>query len=83
MLYIHFFVSAPFGVALGLDQAIPGLMRLRPRPSDESIMTRGVMLTSGLVGLYMAIVLDVLIAFGKYHYEAPRSGHRSASARSG
>ena len=24
VLYIHFFVSAPFGVALGLDQATPG-----------------------------------------------------------
>ena len=68
VLWIHFFISAPFGVALGLDQALPGLMRLRPRPSDESIMTRGVLLTSGLVGLYMAIVLDALIAFGKSHY---------------
>jgi Ca2+-transporting ATPase len=68
VLWIHFFISAPFGVALGLDQASPGLMRLRPRPSTESIMTTGVKLTSGLVGLYMAIVLDVLIYFGKQHY---------------
>ena len=70
VLCIHFFISAPFGVALGLDQATPGLMRRRPRPSDESIMTRGVMLTSGLVGLYMAIVLDALIYFGKEHYHS-------------
>jgi Ca2+-transporting ATPase len=68
VLYIHFFVSAPFGVALGLDQAAPGLMRRRPRPSGESIMTTGVKLTAGLVGLYMAIVLDALIYFGKQHY---------------
>ncbi|HUA45206.1 MAG TPA: cation-transporting P-type ATPase [Solirubrobacteraceae bacterium] len=68
VLYIHFFVSAPFGVALGLDQATPGLMHLRPRPSNESIMTTGVKLTSGLVGLYMAICLDALIYFGKEHY---------------
>src|SRR5207248_5201656 len=33
VLYIHFLVSAPFGIALGLDQATPGLMRRRPRPS--------------------------------------------------
>ena len=70
VLYIHFFVSAPFGVALGLDHATPGLMRLRPRPSTESIMTTGVKLTSGLVGLYMAIVLDALIYFGKQHYHS-------------
>ena len=70
VLYIHFFVSAPFGVALGLDQATPGLMKLRPRPSTESIMTTGVKLTSGLVGLYMAICLDAMIYFGKQHYHS-------------
>jgi Ca2+-transporting ATPase len=70
VLYIHFLVSAPFGVALGLDQATPGLMRRRPRPSSESIMTTGVKLTSGLVGLYMAICLDALIYFGKQHYHS-------------
>jgi Ca2+-transporting ATPase len=70
VLWIHFFISAPFGVALGLDQATPGLMRLHPRPSDESIMTTGVKITSGLVGLYMAICLDLLIYFGKQHYHS-------------
>jgi Ca2+-transporting ATPase len=68
VLWIHFFISAPFGVALGLDQVTPGLMERRPRPSSESIMTTGVKLTAGLVGLYMAIVLDALIYFGKQHY---------------
>jgi P-type Ca2+ transporter type 2C len=70
VLYIHFFVSAPFGVALGLDRATPGLMSLRPRPSTESIITRAVQLTCGLVGLYMAICLDLLIYFGKQHYHS-------------
>ena len=64
-LWIHFFVSAPFGVALGLDQQSSDLMRRRSRPSTESIVTPGVKLTSGLVGLYMAICLDALIYFGK------------------
>jgi P-type Ca2+ transporter type 2C len=68
VLWIHFFISAPFGVALGLDHATPGLMKLRPRPSSESIMTSSLKVTSGLVGLYMAIVLDALIYFGKEHY---------------
>jgi Ca2+-transporting ATPase len=70
VLYIHFFVGAPFGIALGLDQATPGLMRRRPRPSSESIMTSSLKLTSGLVGLYMAICLDALIYFGKEHYHS-------------
>ncbi len=74
VLWIHFFISAPFGVALGLDQATPGLMGLRPRPRSESIMTGGVKLTSGLVGLYMAICLDALIYFGKQHYGSTEIG---------
>ena len=47
-----------------------GLMSHRPRPSGESIVTSSVKLTSGLVGLYMAICLDALIYFGKQHYHS-------------
>jgi Ca2+-transporting ATPase len=68
VLYIHFFVGAPFGVALGLDLATPGLMSRPPRPSSESIVTTAVKLTAGLVGLYMAACMDVLIYFGETHY---------------
>ncbi len=74
VLYIHFFVSAPFGVALGLDQATAGLMGRRPRPSTQSIVNRGVQLTSGLVGVYMAVVMDLLIYFGKQHYHSTAVG---------
>ncbi len=74
VLYIHFFVSAPFGVALGLDQQTPGLMLRRPRPSTESILTTGVKLTAGLVGLYMAIVLNLLIWAGKDHWGSTAVG---------
>jgi Ca2+-transporting ATPase len=74
VLYIHFFVSAPFGVALGLDQQSPGLMRRRPRPASESIMTNGVKVTAGLVGLYMAICLDALIYLGERHYHSLPTG---------
>ncbi len=74
VLWIHFFVSAPFGIALGLDRATPGLMSLRPRPSGESIVTTGVKLTSGLVGLYMAIALDSLIHLGTQRYHSAAIG---------
>jgi Ca2+-transporting ATPase len=72
VLWIHFFISAPFGIALGLDQATPGLMARRPRPARESVMTSGVKLTSGLVGLFMAICLDALIDFGIKHYHSTK-----------
>jgi Ca2+-transporting ATPase len=74
VLYIHFFVSAPFGIALNRDQATPGLMRRRPRPSSESIVTGSVKVTAGLVGLYMAACLDALIFFGKSHYGSTAVG---------
>jgi P-type Ca2+ transporter type 2C len=73
-LWIHFFVSAPFGIALGLDAQTPGLMRLPPRRSDESIMGPSLLLTAGLVGLYMAIVMDALIALGKSHWGSTAVG---------
>jgi Ca2+-transporting ATPase len=74
VLWIHFFVSAPFGVALGLDRETPGLMKLPPRPSGESIMTRSLIITAGAVGLYMAVLLDALIAYGKEQYGSTTVG---------
>jgi Ca2+-transporting ATPase len=74
VLYIHFLVGAPFGVALGLDVETPGLMARRPRPSTESIVTTGVKLTAGLVGLYIAACLVLLIYFGEQHYHSSMLG---------
>jgi Ca2+-transporting ATPase len=64
ILYINFLVNAPLGVALGMDQQAPGLMSLRPRPRDATIMTRGLLTTAGLVGLFMAVCTLALISFG-------------------
>ncbi len=68
ILWINFLVNAPFGVALGFDQETPGLMRRRPRPRGDSILTTGVMITCGLVGLFIAVANLALIALGKNHY---------------
>ena len=64
ILYINFLVNAPLGVALGMDKQAPGLMSLRPRPRDATIMTRGLLTTAGLVGLFMAVCTLALISFG-------------------
>jgi P-type Ca2+ transporter type 2C len=45
-------------------------MGRRPRPSSESIVSRAVQLTAGLVGLYMATCLDLLIYFGTQLYHS-------------
>jgi Ca2+-transporting ATPase len=68
VLWIHFFVNAPLGIALGFDLATPGLMQRQPRPRGQSVVTRGVLVTCTLVGLFMAIANLVLIEVGKQHY---------------
>ncbi len=68
ILWINFAVNAPFGVALGFDEETPGLMKRRPRPRGESILTTGVMITCGLGGLFVAIGNLSLIAVGTNHY---------------
>ena len=74
ILWINFLVNAPFGVALGFDKQTPGLMERHPRPRGESILTRGVMITCGLVGLFIAVVNLALIATGKNHYGSVKTG---------
>jgi Ca2+-transporting ATPase len=49
-------------------------MQRRPRPSDESIMTRELMITVGLVGVYMAVVIDLLIHYGEAHVHSTAVG---------
>jgi Ca2+-transporting ATPase len=70
ILYINFLVNAPLGVALGMDKQAPGLMNLKPRPRDATIMTRGLLTTAGLVGLFMAVCTLALISYGSNHYDS-------------
>ena len=73
-LWIHFFVNAPFGIALGFDLETPGLMRLKPRPRGESVVTRRMIVSCGLVGLFIAIANLLLIQIGKHHYGSAEIG---------
>ncbi len=70
ILWINFLITAPVGIALGLDKETPGLMKRRPRPRAASIMTLAVILTVGLVGLFMSIAIDLLIVFGTSAYDS-------------
>ena len=74
ILWINFLVNAPFGVALGFDQETPGLMTRRPRPRGDSVLTKGVMITCGLVGLFIAVANLALIATGKNHLGSLKIG---------
>ena len=68
ILWINFVITAPVGIALGLDKETPGLMKRKPRPRAASIMTPAVIATVALAGLFMSVAIDVLIVFGKHEY---------------
>ena len=74
ILYINFLVNAPLGIALGMDKETPGLMERAPRPRDATIMTRGLLTTAGLVGLFMAVTTLALINYGATHYSSQAVG---------
>jgi Ca2+-transporting ATPase len=74
VLWIHFFVNAPFGFALGFDQETPGLMVRTPRPRGQSALTRPLMITVGLVGTAMAIATLTLIQVGKSSFGSVHIG---------
>jgi Ca2+-transporting ATPase len=67
---INFLVNAPLGMALGMDKQAPGLMSLRPRSRDATIMTKGLLTTAGLVGLFMAVCTLALISYGTNHFDS-------------
>jgi Ca2+-transporting ATPase len=68
VLWIHFFVNAAFGFALGFDRETPGLMSLRPRPRGESVLTPRLIVSVGLVGLVITVGLLSLIQLGTQKY---------------
>jgi P-type Ca2+ transporter type 2C len=78
VLWIHFVVNAPFGFALGFDRETPGLMARTPRPRGESVLTRPLVITVGLVGLVMSIALLSLIQLGKSHFGSVQVGQSIA-----
>ncbi|MFD4228818.1 cation-translocating P-type ATPase [Streptomyces sp. NPDC058545] len=78
VLWIHFVVNASFGFALGFDRESPGLMRRRPRPRGESVLTRPVLVTVGIGGLAMTVILLGLIKLGQAHFDNVATGQSIA-----
>src|SRR3954463_9765376 len=74
ILWINFLITAPIGIALGLDKETPGLMKREPRPRAASIMSRSVIVTVGLAGVFMSVAINLLIVFGKHEYSSVAIG---------
>jgi Ca2+-transporting ATPase len=78
VLWIHFFVNAPFGFALGFDRESPRLMERRPRPRGDSVLTPAVMTTVGLAGLAMTVGLLSMIEVGLHQFGSVPAGQSIA-----
>jgi Ca2+-transporting ATPase len=78
VLWIHFIVNAPFGIALGFDQETPGLMRMWPRPRGDAVLTPLIIVTCRLVGLVMAIFNLSIIEVGIHQYGSVEIGSSMA-----
>ena len=78
VLWIHFFVNAAFGFALGFDKETPGLMTRVPRPRGSSVLTRGLLATVGLAGLAITIGLLGMIQLGRSHFHSEAVGQSIA-----
>jgi Ca2+-transporting ATPase len=74
VLWIHFFVNAAFGFALGFDEESPGLMSVRPRPRGQPVLTRSMVLVVGPVGLVITACLLGLIQLGTHYYASAELG---------
>jgi P-type Ca2+ transporter type 2C len=74
VLWIHFFVNAAFGFALGFDQETPGLMSRVPKPRGQSVLTPDLLVTVGLAGVAITIGLLGMIEVGTEHFGSAAVG---------
>ena len=78
VLWIHMAIVAPIGAVMGLDLASPGIMKRRPRPFNEQIIPRSMMLRLLAAGLFMAASALVLTEIGKTSYGSLQVGQTMA-----
>jgi Ca2+-transporting ATPase len=78
VLWIHMAIVAPIGGVMGLDVASPGIMARRPRPFNEQIISRPMMLRLFGGGLFMAGAALILVEIGKTTYGSLQVGQTMA-----
>ena len=70
VLWIHMAIVAPIGAVMGLDLSTPGIMDKKPRPFNQPIIVRSMMVRLLITGLYMAAATLLLVQIGKTSYES-------------
>ena len=78
VLWIHMAVVAPIGAVMGLDAATPGIMDRAPRPFNQPIIPRAMMVRLVVAGLFMAAAALILVQIGKTTYDSLEVGQTMA-----
>jgi Ca2+-transporting ATPase len=63
ILFVNFAVQMPIGASLGFDSPTPGLMKRKPRPADEKILTLPLATRLFVVGLVAALLSIIAYAW--------------------
>jgi Ca2+-transporting ATPase len=74
-LYVNFTTQVLEAIGLGYGRPAEGLMKRKPRPSDEQILPRPLLIWVAIAGIVMGGATLGLIAWADHHY------HSSALAR--
>jgi Ca2+-transporting ATPase len=78
VLWVHMAIVAPIGAVMGLDLASPGIMGRAPRPFDQPIIVRSMMVRLFVAGLFMAAATLVLVQIGQSRYDSLQVGQSMA-----
>ena len=78
VLWIHMAIVAPIGAVMGMDRKTPGIMDRKPRPFNQPIIVRSMMIRLLGVGIFMAAATLVLVQIGKVSYDSLELGQTMA-----
>jgi Ca2+-transporting ATPase len=74
ILFVNFAIQMPIGASLGFDSPTPGLMKRKPRPADEKILTWPLAIRLFVIGLIAA-----LFSIAAYQWTSTTSGSTVAA----
>jgi Ca2+-transporting ATPase len=66
ILWVNVIIDGPPALALGVDPKAPDIMSRPPRPPEEGIFTRSVIIMIGVITIYLALALTLLYTYYLY-----------------
>jgi Ca2+-transporting ATPase len=56
ILFVNYFIQGAIGATLGFDSPTPGLMKRKPRPADQKILSRSMWFRLVAIGIIAALI---------------------------